>query len=99
MTQFRCPKCRAEAIPLKDKYLAAIWMSIHCPACGTRLCAHPLLMTLLYFVYFWIAATCLFLAAAGKSWTPVLVMLVLWLLVDLVNIAWMPLRPMRPRGA
>jgi predicted RNA-binding Zn-ribbon protein involved in translation (DUF1610 family) len=98
MKLFPCPKCHQNTIPLKEKYLVGIWMSVHCPQCGARVCAHPLLMTLLYFLYFWIAATCIFLAATSGSWQPLVVMAALWLLVDLANIAWMPLRAMRPRS-
>ncbi|MDR2877235.1 MAG: hypothetical protein LBV36_04245 [Chromatiales bacterium] len=95
MKPFPCPKCHQDTIALKDKYLAAIWMVIRCGNCGTRLCAHPLLMTLLYFIYFWVIAACVFWAWYHRSATPLIWMLVLWTLLDIINIRYMPLKALR----
>lgn len=98
MKRFPCPKCQQETIPVKDKYLASAWMTIRCGNCGTRLCGHPVLMALLYFVYFWVIAACVFWAWYHGSWVPLVWMLVLWALLDFINIRFMPLKALRPRN-
>ena len=95
MKAFPCPKCRQESIPVKDKYLASVWMSIRCASCGTRLCAAPILMTLLYFLYFWLAAWFISWAWMESTWIPILIMIPLWLLLDFLSVLYMPLLALR----
>ncbi len=98
MKSFPCPTCRQASIPVKDKYFASVWMSIRCTACGARLCAAPIVMTLLYFCYFWLAAWFITWAWMESSWIPILILIPLWLLVDFLSVLYMPLLTLRNTG-
>lgn len=98
MKFFTCPKCKEESIPFRDKYFASIWMNIYCSNCGARLCAEPIIMALLYFVYVWLAAWFIMWALAEESWVPIAWLIPLWAAVDFLNVWYMPLMVMRPKG-
>lgn len=97
MKFFPCPKCKEEVIPVKDKYLASLWMNVYCAHCGARLCAEPIVMALLYFLYFWMAAWFIAWAWMEETWVPILYLIPLWLLVDLLSVMYMPLMIMRAK--
>lgn len=98
MRQFTCPSCKKESIPLVDKYRAGMWRVIHCPDCGARLCAQPWLMMLGSMIYLWVAAWFGFWAWLDHSILPLLYLVPAWLLLDYLNINYMPLAPLRPKG-
>ena len=98
MKNFTCPKCDQEAIPVKAKYLASHWANIHCSNCGARLCAEPILLTLLYFCYFWAIAWFLIWAMAEQNWGLALFLIPTWLLIDFLSVLYLPLRVLRPKA-
>ena len=50
---FQCPACQQESISYTQKFLLGKWATTHCAACGARLCAHPVVLAILYFLYIW----------------------------------------------
>lgn len=95
MSRFRCPRCGESGISFKDKYLAGIWMTVLCTNCGARLCAQPLVMAAGYVLYFWVLAWFVTWALLDWSWLPILYMIPVWLVLDLLNIRFMPLAALR----
>jgi hypothetical protein len=96
MRRFICPRCKRDSISLKDKYLAGIWMTISCRECGARLCGHPWAMALGYIPYVWALAWFAMWALLDGSWLPILYLIPVWLLLDALNILFMPLASLRP---
>jgi len=97
MKPYQCPKCKEECIPAKDKYKAGIWRVIHCPQCGARLCGQPWVMAASYTLYVWALAWFGFWAYMDHSWEPLLYLIPVWLLLDLLNMRFMPLSILRAR--
>lgn len=98
MKYYKCPSCKQDSIPVKDKYFAGIWRVIHCPDCGARLCANPYLMALGWMIYVWAAAWFGFWAYLNNSLTPLIYLIPVWLFLDFLNINLMPLSVMRAKG-
>lgn len=97
MKFFTCPKCKEDVIPVRDKYYTSIWMNIYCRNCGARLCAEPIVMALLYFTYFWMAAWFITWAWMEDTWLPIFYLIPLWLLVDIMSVMYMPLMVLRAK--
>lgn len=95
MKKFTCPKCNHEGISLKDKYLASIWQVIYCGSCGARLCARPWAMACTYGVYTWAVISFITMAYYQKSLMPFVYLVGVWLILDIHNVAFMPLAIMR----
>jgi hypothetical protein len=77
-----------------DRYLAAKWKILHCPQCGERACAQPLLMIGLYFLYLWDIILFGALAFLDQSWIYLGVMIGGWLILDYFSL-YLPLSPLR----
>lgn len=99
MRLYPCPNCEKEAIPLADKYRAGMWRVIVCPSCSARLCAQPWLLMLASMIYVWAAAWFGFWAWFEHSLLPLLYLVPVWLLLDFLNIRYMPLSVLRPQGS
>jgi hypothetical protein len=95
MKRFTCPKCKKEGISLKDKYRASIWQVIYCDSCGARLCAQPFLLAFAYFIYTWAVVSFVTIAIFKQSFMPILYMIIVWLILDFINVMSMPLSVMR----
>lgn len=70
-------------------------MTISCANCGARLCAQPWLMAIGYMIYFWVIAWFATWALLDHSWLPILYLIVVWTLLDMLNIYYMPLSVLR----
>jgi len=99
MKQYPCPNCKTGAIPLTEKYRAGMWRVIHCPNCRARLCAQPWLLMLASMIYVWVAAWFGFWAWLDRSILPLIYLIPAWLMLDYLNITYMPLSVLRPKGA
>ena len=99
MKQYPCPSCKTDAIPLVDKYRAGMWREIRCPHCQARLCAQPWVLMVAWILYVWVAAWFGFWAWLDHSLLPLLYMILPWLLLDFLNVSYMPLSVLRPRVA
>jgi hypothetical protein len=99
MKFFVCPKCEQRSITVRDKYLSGHWINIYCPACGARLFAEPVLLALVYMGYFWAVSWFVTWAMLEDDWSLVLYLIPVWLIIDFLSLAYMPLRVMRPKVA
>ncbi len=97
MKPFKCPKCQVEAITAKQKYKAGFWKDIYCGHCGARLCGHPWLMALIYVAYLWAVAWFLAWPYFAGNWWLALGLIPTWLLLDYLNVRFMPLVILRPK--
>lgn len=97
MKNFTCPKCKREGISLKDKYRASVWKEIHCPSCNARLCAHPWMLAFAYVVYTWAVISIITMARYQENYALLLYIPVVWLILDIHNVMFMPLSVLRPK--
>lgn len=72
---------------------------LHCPSCGGRVCAQPIVLAVMYFFYVWDVVLFGFLAYLDSLWYLV-AMLVAWLILDYFSL-YIPLTALRakPSGA
>ncbi len=94
---FVCPKCEKRSITVGNKYLSGHWVNIYCPACGARLFAEPILLALVYMAYFWAVMWFASWAMLKEDWALALYLIPVWLTIDFLSLAYMPLRVMRPK--
>ncbi len=97
MESYKCPKCSTACISVKDKYKAGSWREIHCEHCGARLCGHPWFMAAIYMVYFWVVAWFIFWSYFERNWWLLLGLIPSWLLLDYLNVRFMPLVILRAK--
>jgi len=97
MKHYPCPRCKEEVIPLKEKFLAGHWKTIHCPRCEGRLCANIYLMAVFYLLYLWNVLWWAGLALFNQEWFYLLFIIPCWLLLDFFNVRFMPLLALRKR--
>ncbi len=97
MASIPCPHCEQNAFSWWDKYRSAKWAIMHCPSCGGRVCAQPIIMAALYFLYMWDVVLFGYLAYLDSPWY-LLAGLVGWLILDYFSL-YIPLAPMRRGGS
>lgn len=68
---------------------------LHCPQCGGRVCAHPLLMAAVYFFYMWDVVLFGYLTYLDSLWY-LAVMAGGWLILDYFSI-YIPLAALRAK--
>lgn len=71
-------------------------MLLKCPKCGGRVCAQPLVLAGLYFLYTWDVVLFGYLAYLDSPWY-LAVMLAGWLILDYFAI-YVPLSPLRAKA-
>jgi len=97
MASIACPHCGAKTFSWWDKYLVGKWALLHCSECAGRVCAQPIVLSALYFLYVWDVMLFGYLAYLDSLWY-LLVMLVGWLILDYFSV-YVPLTALRPRNA
>lgn len=97
MASIACPHCGEKTFSWWDKYLTGKWAVIHCSQCGGRVCAQPIVLAAIYFLYVWDVVLFGYLAYLD-SWTYLLVMLVGWLILDYFSV-YVPFTALRAKGA
>lgn len=93
MASIPCPHCKQKTFTWWDKYKASKWAILFCPECGGRVCAQPIVLFALYFLYVWDVVLFGFLAYLDTAWY-LAVMLVCWLILDYFSI-YVPLSALR----
>ena len=88
-----CPHCEQKTFSLWDKYRSGKWAIMHCPECGGRVCAQPVVMAILYFFYMWDVVLFGYLAYLDSLWY-LAVGLAGWLFLDWLSL-YIPLAAMR----
>ena len=95
MLMYKCPHCEAPSIPLKSKYWAGQWGTIHCKNCMARLCVYPWLLAGLYFFYVWNVVWWFGMYHFTNNYYYLAVLILGWIVLDLINLAFLPLALMR----
>ena len=95
MANFTCPSCNKDSIPLKDKYAMGYWMTRRCVECNSLIANHAILLGVLTFAYLWNLLFFIGLAQFNQSWHYFGYMLVIWVVLDLINIKYVPLMVVR----
>lgn len=99
MHMFTCPRCKAQSIPLSDKFKSGLWQTISCKSCGAKLIALPILLALLHFTYVWnVAWLCTFyyFDLSGFYYAG---LILVWALIEAMNVWYMPLAAIRSSPA
>ena len=96
MASIACPHCGEKTFSWWDKYLLGKWAVLHCSGCAGRVCAQPIVLAALYFLYVWDVVLFGYLAYLDSLWYLV-VMLVGWIILDYFSV-YVPLTPLRARG-
>lgn len=96
MTSIACPHCGEKTFSWWDKYLFGKWALLHCKECAGRVCAQPIVLSALYFLYVWDVVLFGYLAYLDSLWY-LLVMLVGWLILDFFSV-YVPLSALRTRA-
>jgi hypothetical protein len=97
MASIACPHCGEKTFSWWDKYLSGKWAMLHCSQCGGRVCAQPIVLTLMYFFYVWDVVLFGYLAYLD-SLVYLLVMVVIWLILDYFSL-YVPLTALRKKAA
>lgn len=101
MPLLECSKCEQKGIALKDKYLAGVWRSFSCHACGRRLCENPYILAFFWLLYFWDVAWFLglgyhdYLENGQFDFMYIVYMVVGWLVLDIIRILMVPTSVLR----
>lgn len=88
---FKCPHCRAQSVSLKDKYKLGWWMTVSCPNCGGRIAAFPWTLLIMTMLYVWNLMWWVGLINFNHSYHYLIYLAICWVLLDLINIFFMPL--------
>ncbi len=92
---YTCPRCKKETISWKKKYLAGLWLTIGCDNCEAKLSATPILLGLLHVVYAWNIAWFFSLYYFQRDPTYFVYMVVIWGILDALNVHYIPLSVMK----
>ncbi len=108
MANFTCPSCDHESFSLKDKYTMGYWMIRKCSHCQSIVAANPIILGVLTFAYLW---NVLMFGAltffdrdldvnwwdniVNGAWHYILIMIILWAILDFINIKYVPLMIVR----
>lgn len=95
MPMYKCPRCQTMSIPLKDKYLAGVWINIHCKHCKAKLCATPLALAALNVFYLWDIGWFSGLYFFTRDIMDFVYMFIVWIIIDALNVSYMPLSSMK----
>lgn len=96
MASIACPHCGEKTFGWWDKYLVGKWAVLHCSGCTGRVCAQPIVLSAIYFLYVWDVVLFGYLAYLDSLWY-LLVMLVGWLILDYFSV-YVPLSALRTPG-
>mgnify|MGYP000492181130 CR=1 FL=1 len=96
MDSIACPHCGEQTFSWWDKYLLGKWAVLYCSGCAGRVCAQPIVLAALYFLYVWDVVLFGYLAYLDSTWY-LAVMLVGWIILDYFSV-YVPLTPLRARG-
>jgi hypothetical protein len=97
MASIECPHCGEKTFSWWDKYRAGKWVIVHCKSCEGRVCAQPIVMAALYFLYMWDVVLFGYLSYLDSLWF-LAVMLGGWLILDYFSV-YVPLTALRRKGA
>lgn len=85
MASIACPHCGENTFSWWDRYLTGKWAVLRCSNCDGRVCAQPIVLAVIYFLYVWDVVLFGYLAYLDSLWY-LLVMLVGWLILDYFSV-------------
>lgn len=91
-----CPHCQQKNFSWWDKYKTGKWALLKCPQCNTRVCAQPIVLSVLSFLYVWDLMLFGYLAYLDSLWYLV-VLAVIWLILDYFSL-YVPLSALRAKS-
>ncbi len=91
MPGFACPRCQKETVLLRDKFRLGLWLTTHCSSCGTRLCANPYLMVVVYFFHIWNVIWWPTIAHFTGNYWNLIYLFPCWLVIELINLNYVPM--------
>ncbi|NOY62982.1 MAG: hypothetical protein GXP10_07515 [Gammaproteobacteria bacterium] len=91
MPQYCCPRCQQQTIPLKEKYKTSYWFLTQCANCSSTISANPIILAIVDVVYVWVAVTFCSMVYFQQSLIPILYLIVVWLILDFLNVHYMAL--------
>lgn len=97
MARFNCPHCKEPTLSWLDKYQLGLWMTKTCRNCGARISAVPLVLMAMHFIYAWNVLWWGALVHFNDSYHYVIYMAVCWVILDALNVAYMPLASLRQK--
>jgi hypothetical protein len=97
MASISCPHCEQKTFGWWDKYLVGKWAVLRCRQCSSRVCAQPIVLGALYFLYTWDVVLFGYLAYLDSLWY-LLAMVVGWLILDYFSV-YVPLSPLGARAS
>jgi hypothetical protein len=97
MASIPCPHCKTKTFTWWDKYRTGKWMLLKCPECDGRVCAQPIVLAGLYFLYIWDVVLFGYLTYLDTLWY-LAVMAAGWLILDYFAI-YVPLVSLRSNPA
>jgi hypothetical protein len=97
MPRYNCPRCETTNISFKDKYKTSMWGEIYCNHCKSRLCAYPVPLALIWVAYAWDVAWFSGLYYYTRNPLDFVYMVLVWLMLDAINITYMPLAVMKTK--
>lgn len=90
-----CPHCQQKTFSWWDKYKTGKWAVLMCTNCGGRVCAQPVVLAVLSFLYVWDLMLFGYLTYLDSLWY-LLVMIVVWLVLDYFSF-YVPLSALRTK--
>lgn len=89
-----CPHCKQATISWWQKYIAAKWFLIKCPACAGISCSNPYLLVFYTMLYVWDVLLFSYVAYFKQDLWYILVLIIGWLILDYFSL-YLPLSAMK----
>lgn len=96
MASISCPHCNNKTFTWWDKYRTGKWFVLQCPQCQGRVCAQPIVLSLLYFLYVWDLMLFGYLGFIDTPWYW-LWMVVIWVILDYFSL-YVPLAALKAKS-
>jgi len=94
---FKCPHCGKDTISLAQKYRLGYWLTHICSNCSGRSSANPYLLAVLSLAYMWDVLWFTTMYLYTHKPMHLLYMVIGWLIIDAINIQFMPLSRLKKR--
>lgn len=92
-----CPHCKENHISWKQKYQAAKWAIIDCPACNKRSCSQPFVLVVYTMLYVWDVLLFGYLYYLTQTTAYLIALIAGWLLLDIFSL-YLPLSPLKAKS-
>ncbi len=97
MANFKCPCCKEQSLSLKNKFFMGWWGTCNCDQCEARVAAFPWVLMLISGLHVWNIIWWVGLVFFKESYHYLVYMAVGWVLIELLNLYFIPLVTLRKR--